>query len=464
MVNGTNIKVSGKQLLLSKTPLSVSVKNNTVEIISNKKGTCAIAGKKFKYKAGTTTHLLQQPLLVAGINEELNNIASKKESKPQQQSSWKPEIAINTNYSPGRELITSDIDSDGTSELLVCSGKALQVYSLDGTPLWSYQNETERYSVAAADIDSNGTVEILVGTNDTTVLILDPAGTLIDIKAIPIEQSGSYGTRSDLKAITQIKIHDIDKDGDPEIFLGMEAWQIQMYDHTFKRLWHFVLIYHGVTGIDFADMNGDGIEEIIASDRYGSVRVLDWKNKNPLRSIKTYTAISDALGVVVDIDGDGIKELLNACDSGRMTMFKRPEKAKLKEEGGSDGYWSYDEVWQFNNYGFGFKDLAIGSTTTGEAILAASETGYIYSIDPKTSQTNWMTHLNSNVIKIKALDDNSILAGTTKGNLYHLNQNGQIHKQASLNSPAIRIIELQQDQAVVLDNAGYLNILNIGIN
>jgi outer membrane protein assembly factor BamB len=463
MVNGTTITKNGTHLVQSTTPLSMSVHNSGVEIISDKEGSCIIAGEKLKYEKGTTQHVLKQPLFAVDISEKaakLRSVPSKKEQALPGKASWQPETGINTEQSPGRDMVAKDIDGDTIPELLICSGKELKIYRLDGRPVWSYQHEAGIYSTAAADIDGDGAIEILVGTGDTKLLILDTTGKLIDTKNIPIEQSGSHGVRSSLTAITHIKIHDIDKDGDNEIFLGMEAWQIQMYDHTFTRLWYFTLIYHGVTGIDFADMDGDEIEEIIASDRYGSVRILDWRKDDHLLSIKTYTAISDAVGAVVDIDGDGINELVNASDAGHMTLFKRPETIKLVEKGGSTGSYSYDEVWQFNNYGYGFKDLALQSTETGEAVLAASETGYIYSIDPKTAQTNWMTHLDSNVIEINVQDDNSVLAGTAKGNLYLLTQGGQIRKKASLHAPIVRITQSQQDQAVVLDKTGHLYILN----
>jgi len=466
MVNGTGITINDEQLVQSNNPLSVSVRNNIVEIISDAKGTCNIAGKKFKYKAGTTKHILQQPLVVDGIIGIIEKAVQNRVAesgitrKPGQDKIWQPKTTLDTNQLPGRDMIVADIDSDTFPEIIVCSGNKLQVFRINGAPVWSYQHEAGVYSTATDDLDGNGATEILVGTGDTKLLVLNAAGKLIDTKDIPIEQSGSYGVRSKLKAITQIKVHDIDNDGDSEIFLGMEAWQIQMYDHTFKRKWYFVLIYHGVTEIQFADMNGDSIEEIIAGDRYGCARILDWKHDSPWVSIKTYAGVGDVAVAALDIDNDGIKELINASDSGRMYAFKRPEQIQLIEQGGWDPCYDYEKVWEFNNYGFGFKDLAVQPTENGEAVLAASETGYIYSINPKTAQTNWMTYLDSNVTNISILQDNSILAGTVKGNLYLLDETGQILKKALLDNPIIEIKQVQQHQAAILDKTGHVYIFN----
>ena len=120
-----------------------------------------------------------------------------------------------------RNVSIVDLDWDGMSEIVVCLNETLYCLQSDGSILWSQELEgTSNFPPAIDDIDSDGNLDIVLQT---------------------------YGVPS------AGNVYLIDQEGDIK-----DGWPLNIDDHFF------------LNGITLADLNSDGIKEIIASERISS--------------------------------------------------------------------------------------------------------------------------------------------------------------------------------------------------
>jgi hypothetical protein len=474
MVNGTQLVAGATEIVGSTVPVSLRIIGNSLEIQSRQKGKCTIlfadGVRTFSVKSG------KKSFLVSGAAEEiasaLTGVDSGTEKSVTKKSSddnrgfakwrplWKTE-ETGLPYGTANDVATGDVDGDGSVEILTAVGDTVDVFKSDGTKLWDYRHPVNLYSVMAADLDGDGANEVFMGTADSKLLHYDSTGGMIKSVDVPVESSGRYRTRDEKPWVTQIRVTDIDNDGDAEVIIGMRAWQVQMYDHNFNQLWYFSYIYHGVRDIQIADMEGDDVTDIIVGDKYGIVRVLDWRSDDFAVSLKAFTSVGDVAMAVVDLDGDGEKDIINTSDTGEMVAFANPNKEKRLEHDGWDAYYGYDRAWEFNNFGFGYTALGILNDKGKESIIAASETGYVYSINPPDAELNWKTYLDSTVTSLLVTTSGHVIGGTEKGGLYLMDQNGEVLGRSSLSGKIVKIAEVDSTGVAALDTYGQLAVFPI---
>jgi outer membrane protein assembly factor BamB len=85
---------------------------------------------------------------------------------------WKYQAGGGLDSSP----IITDVDSDGSSEIIIGSLADGSVYALkgDGSLLWKFRTRDQVYSTAAiADVDGDYKLEVIVGSTDHNLYILD---------------------------------------------------------------------------------------------------------------------------------------------------------------------------------------------------------------------------------------------------------------------------------------------------
>ena len=120
-----------------------------------------------------------------------------------------------------RNVSIVDLNKDGMSEIVVCLNETLYCVQSDGTLLWSQELEgTSNFPPAIDDIDNDGNLDIALQT---------------------------YGVPS------AGNVYLFDQEGSIK-----EGWPLNFNDHFF------------LNGITLADLNSDGIKEIIASERISS--------------------------------------------------------------------------------------------------------------------------------------------------------------------------------------------------
>ncbi|MFI4911643.1 MAG: hypothetical protein ACIAQZ_08255 [Sedimentisphaeraceae bacterium JB056] len=465
---------AGDELFRSSAAVDISLNGTKLFIDAECDGQLKLAGieKTFEFKRGTNEYT------VSGVDFSINKSSLVKLSQSSDDSKQgdifdsvrKLSVegkgkATGFEYNSFTDMFAYDINRDGSNEIIVTSrtGDA-SVYDEGGKLLWKAKNDSGFYSATAGDIDKDGKFEVLLGTGSHSVIVFDADGNELRRVAVPIESSGRYGVRkSDPQWITVLKIFDIDLDGDMELVLGTRTWQVQIFDHDFQQQWYFSYNYHGVQEISFEDMDNDGVIDIVTSDRYGTVRVLDWKSEDFATSIKGYTATGDVSHAITDADNDGIKEFIDASTAGVLTSFERPDNLKIIIKDSWDPYYGYNEKWSFNNFGYSYYDVELLNNRDGEdSLLAASETGYIYSLNPSDGSLNWSKHLGSIVHTVSVYADKYIAAGTEKGDVFILNSDGKILYTCNLGGKICKIIPIGNGVFAVADT--YCNISVVGWN
>jgi hypothetical protein len=144
-----------------------------------------------------------------------------------------------------------------------------------------------------------------------------------------------------------------------------------------------------------------------------------------------------------------------------LTSFQRPKELKIIIKDSWDPYYGYDEKWSFNNFGYSYYDVDLLKGRDGkDAILAASETGYIYSLDPADGSLNWSRHLGSVVHTVSAYADKYITAGTEKGDVFVLDGDGKMLYKCNLGGKICKITPIGGGIFAVADT--YANVAVVG--
>jgi len=233
-----------------------------------------------------------------------------------------------------------DIDNDGDMDIFVAEGTA----SLNGrqnrlllndgranfsdaslTHLPQVQNNSA--GVAFADMDGDGDMDAIVANLGAEQLLLNQGdGHMVDVSATNLPPS--LDLMSDISA--QIVVHDVDGDGDPDIFVANEIpFPNPPVNGAQNRLWindgsgHFrdetaqrlpAVIDQTATAA-FGDVNGDGMDDlIVANNGQNKILINTGEGHFVDETIQRLPALSDSSRdiALADIDGDGDLDLLFA--------------------------------------------------------------------------------------------------------------------------------------------------------
>ncbi len=467
----SSVSQDGTSLLSADAAIDIQIKDGTLRMTSGSKGTCHIYGieEPFVFNEGVTEYagvkielpLDKLPLLSKPKSGKVDKKTSLLAGKKRFKVLWKSPVTEFA-YNSAADMAVGDMTGDSQNELIVASqtGDAY-AYDFKGKLLWTYSNPSGLFSAAIGDIDQDGNSEVFLGTGDHSVVMLDNKGTVLKTLKVPIESSGRYGSRArDPQKVTVLSVRDINKDGRMELIVATRTWQIQIFDDQFNQLWYFTYLYHGVLDLDFTDMDNDGSEDILAADRYGTTRVLDWRSKDWATSIKAYTTTGDTSVAWTDINKDGMKQMLNASGGGMLASFARPEELKIVIKDSWDPYYGYNKLWDFNNFGYSYTDVDVLRNNSGdERVLTTSETGYIYCLDPANGKEIWSTYLGSVAHCIAIDGDEYIVAGTEKGDIFLLDSDGSILRVIRLNGRIKKIKIAGKKTAAVMDTYANTTLL-----
>lgn len=178
---------------------------------------------------------------------------------------WKFKTDGGVNY-----VSSSDIDNDGSDEILVGSYQKFTVLDKNGSVKWGYVTAGYTHDTIVADIDEDGSKEIIVGAND--LYILDSNGNL--------KWKDKVGTE-----VYNIILGDIDKDGNPEILAGSD--RIYIFDLKGDLGWksdEFI----AVRGVYTIDLDNDNFKEIIAGTLDKNLYVFETVNYAKMRLGSSY--------------------------------------------------------------------------------------------------------------------------------------------------------------------------------
>lgn len=237
-------------------------------------------------------------------------VLSKNRSTYQQSWAYPFDVGTPENGVHDLQAVTSaDIDGDGKQEIYF--SKNAQLVRLDGvTRRAAASAELRCRALEMADLDGNGTRELvcLDSASDSQseingrIVVLNP-GTLAEIWSTPQLEVGR-----------SMAVGNVDGDATLEI---VTSGGLVFDSGTHEAQWTYNAPFGAA--VDTGDMDGDGIEEIIAMVEWSAVRAFSAVSQSQLwEYIPTYPGL-DAI-LVADANGDGRVEAIAGNYQGERMM------------------------------------------------------------------------------------------------------------------------------------------------
>jgi outer membrane protein assembly factor BamB len=263
-----------------------------------------------------------------------------------------------------RSCAVADLDKDGAPEVLLGSNDGL-VHVLDHTGAekrsWhcdvkltsgqGHGRDPEVTALAAADINGDGKVEVLAGTRNCWIIAYTADGQEL------WKDSGQF------HGVRRILIADINGDGKPEVCSANRYGGIRVYDGLGKAVFgtiselgdvsmaigrttpgplpalvngsstgvltarrfkapnddiQFNNHGFGVNEVACADVNGDGLDEVLVASETGYIYCLNGEGKELWRAL-VGSVVRDL--AIADLNGDGKPEVLCGAEDGTTWVF-----------------------------------------------------------------------------------------------------------------------------------------------
>ncbi|MFH1742407.1 MAG: FG-GAP-like repeat-containing protein, partial [bacterium] len=202
--------------------------------------------------------------------------------------------------------VTADLDDDGRPEILIPNWDGwMHCVSSEGKLVWRHQMDRFQISMAGiGDVDNDGELEVVYGTALHHLVALDRNGHLEWDTVVP--PLNMWRTRP--------VIADTDKNGIPEVYSmcanrSNESGLAAVRGTDGRLLWEGAMTTKAYVCLAVADIDQDGIQEILAGDKGTTVAcftpdgTMRWRQYLGGRGIHTRPAVAD-------IDGDGRYEII----------------------------------------------------------------------------------------------------------------------------------------------------------
>jgi outer membrane protein assembly factor BamB len=159
-------------------------------------------------------------------------------------------------------MTCSDIDGDGVDEIIVGT-EAGHVYALkDQELLWSHRTQAAVTALGSADLQQTGRPMVIVGEAQGHVELLSAEGNLCWQQEFPPHM----GHPANVVCAFSGRLHPTEP---LSVIIATESCHIQAYTHTGTPLWRYEVV-HAATTACAADVDGDGLDEVLAGSEYWS--------------------------------------------------------------------------------------------------------------------------------------------------------------------------------------------------
>ncbi|MBU0761804.1 MAG: VCBS repeat-containing protein [Candidatus Altiarchaeota archaeon] len=283
-----------------------------------------------------------------------------------------------------KSFSVADLQGDGVKKIVVNSAQSnlnkgskpkeyVYVISKNAVIDWNFDKECGfSNSVSASDLDNSGIKNIVLGTSSGKVCVLADDTKNKNINPV----MWSYITEYPVQYVT---VTDVEGDGkDDVIALSSKygAAKVYWFTNTGELVYSFELsqgVYQGANPwelLKVEDLDGGGIKSFIMGTSRG---VSVWKNKQKSWEYNFNNQVSSVL--VVDLDGDGKKEVL---------VGSAPEVVAFDLKGNKKWTWTSTEARTL--YSMSADDI----DGDGKKEVAVGAKGYIFVIDDDGSEKgNW---------------------------------------------------------------------------
>ena len=202
---------------------------------------------------------------------------------------------------PIRSAVLGDVDLDGTTEIFLGPHR----FGPDGEEEW-FNRAADPSSVhtAIADVDGDPEGEILM-LSGRVLEVYDPDGRRVSVASLPSDNAGPPC------------VADFDGDGQVELGLGIGD-HVGVYELDGTRLWErrsvdVTAAHAGCSGYDF---DGDGTYELLHADQH-AFYLFDGPTGALRHTETTHTSTTVfEYPVVADVDGDGAAEIVYGSNPG----------------------------------------------------------------------------------------------------------------------------------------------------
>jgi hypothetical protein len=223
-------------------------------------------------------------------------------------------------YRGGLQIIRFDTDTDGALETVVADDTFVSIYDDDGSLRARFAPYTESYdrgiNISVGDLEDDGSVEIVTGTENgggPHVRVFNADGVLIN--------PGFFAYADSFRGGVNVTIGDLNGDNIKEIITGA-GYNGGPHVRMFKKdgtlinpgFFAFDPDFRGGVNVASADVDGDGIDDVIAGPGLGGNGVARVFNRDGyLKSEFTVIDHNNRRGLKVaasDLDGDGVAEII----------------------------------------------------------------------------------------------------------------------------------------------------------
>jgi len=231
-------------------------------------------------------------------------------------------------FSAGGPIYSSpalaDLDSDGVPDVIVGSDDGT-VYALSGTAgrlLWkSSVGDAVRSSPAVADLDADKIPDVVVGSLEGRLAALSGR------TGVPIWTCFSGNSKGKFRSSPCLG--DFDGDGTPDVGFISGDGNITILSGKNGAGLCYLDGNPLVTAPDMGDLDGDGKADVVAGTTDGHIRVASVRTRplsrsSRLRELWTQKTDGPIVGVSaqVDLDGDGLADVIACSRAGTVSAFK----------------------------------------------------------------------------------------------------------------------------------------------
>ncbi|MCY3666878.1 MAG: PQQ-binding-like beta-propeller repeat protein, partial [Gemmatimonadetes bacterium] len=288
-------------------------------------------------------------------------------------------------------------------------GEVVQLGLEDGAAMWSHRLDPDSAPSALllADIDADGAVEALVGTDDGQLAAL--AGHSGEQRWCKTLKDSGWGAK-----VSGLAVADLEGRSRTSVIASTVGWYINAFAADGTLEWAEWVRYHAITALAAADVDGDGKAEVIAGTEYstplnvhnsdGSFR---WTTFEEVGSEGNATTPRRGIGLthlqLVDVDGDGVREIAYGTQDGWIYAVKPQDGA---------------EVWHVNIVG-----EVVGLIAFPWGLVAASEFGELYAFSYR-GELRWHVQIGEWIRAIAPVGE-YIVAAVEKGALLACDADGR---------------------------------------